>query len=172
MRTAPHRVVLAVTDGMPIFEASVPCEVFGIDRPDLASPWYSFCVVGLGDAPLSLGPGFWLSPTDDAGALARMSAEQALREAHHGTFGPLFWFLVLPGPLGLVLYPLATAAPAEPGRPTRPCALDARRRTTCRYPAIRSTGRALRRRRGRHHSRPSRASTLACTSSASTTAPP
>jgi len=48
--------------------------------------------------------------TDDAGALARMSAEQALREAHHGTFGPLFWFLVLPGPLGLVLYPLAHRA--------------------------------------------------------------
>src|SRR5258708_11478860 len=71
MRTAPHRVVLAVTDGMPIFEASVPCEVFGIDRPDLASPWYSFCVVGLGDAPLSLGPGFWLPPTADVGALAR-----------------------------------------------------------------------------------------------------
>jgi AraC family transcriptional activator FtrA len=71
MSTAPHRVVLAVTDGMPIFEASVPCEVFGIDRPDLASPWYSFSVVGLGDAPLSLGPGFWLSPTGDVGALAR-----------------------------------------------------------------------------------------------------
>jgi cobalamin biosynthesis protein CobD/CbiB len=48
--------------------------------------------------------------TDDAGALARMSAEQALREAHHGTFAPLFWFLVLPGPLGLVLYPLAQRA--------------------------------------------------------------
>ncbi len=71
MRTAPHRVVLAVTYGMPIFEASVPCEVFGIDRPDLASPWYSFSVVGLGEAPLSLGPGFWLSPADDMGALAR-----------------------------------------------------------------------------------------------------
>src|SRR6266702_4063190 len=71
MRTAPHRVVLAVTYGMPIFEASVPCEVFGIDRPDLASPWYSFSVVGLGEPPLSHGPGFWLSPADDMGALAR-----------------------------------------------------------------------------------------------------
>jgi adenosylcobinamide-phosphate synthase len=48
--------------------------------------------------------------TDDAGAIARLSAEHALREAHHGTFGPLFWFLVLPGPLGLVLYPLALRA--------------------------------------------------------------
>ncbi|MBC8022982.1 MAG: regulatory signaling modulator protein AmpE, partial [Burkholderiales bacterium] len=48
--------------------------------------------------------------TDDPGAIARLAAEHALREAHHGTFGPLFWFLVLPGPLGLVLYPLAMRA--------------------------------------------------------------
>ncbi|HYC35517.1 MAG TPA: regulatory signaling modulator protein AmpE [Usitatibacter sp.] len=47
---------------------------------------------------------------EDAGAIARLSAEQALREAHHGTFGPLFWYLVLPGPLGLVAYPLALRA--------------------------------------------------------------
>ena len=48
--------------------------------------------------------------TDDPGAVARLAAEHALREAHVGTFGPLFWFLVLPGPLGLVLYPLALRA--------------------------------------------------------------
>jgi cobalamin biosynthesis protein CobD/CbiB len=48
--------------------------------------------------------------TDDAGAIARLAAEHALREAHHGTFGPLFWFLVLPGPLGLILYALALRA--------------------------------------------------------------
>jgi len=48
--------------------------------------------------------------TDDASAVARLAAEHALREAHHGTFGPLFWFLVLPGPLGLILYPLAFRA--------------------------------------------------------------
>lgn len=47
---------------------------------------------------------------EDAGAIARLAAEHALREAHHGTFAPLFWFLVLPGPLGLVLYPLAQRA--------------------------------------------------------------
>ena len=47
---------------------------------------------------------------DDAGSIARLAAEQALREAHHGTFGLLFWYLVLPGPLGLVLYPLAHRA--------------------------------------------------------------
>ena len=31
---------------------------------------------------------------DDASAVARMAAEHALREAHHGTFAPLLWFLV------------------------------------------------------------------------------
>jgi adenosylcobinamide-phosphate synthase len=46
----------------------------------------------------------------DPGSLARLAAEHALREAHHGTFAPLLWFLVLPGPLGLVLYPLALRA--------------------------------------------------------------
>ena len=48
--------------------------------------------------------------TDDAGAVARLAAEHALREAHQATFGPLFWFLVLPGPVGLVAYPLALRA--------------------------------------------------------------
>ncbi len=47
---------------------------------------------------------------DDAGSLARLAAEHALREAHQGAFAPFFWYLVLPGPLGLVLYPLALRA--------------------------------------------------------------
>jgi cobalamin biosynthesis protein CobD/CbiB len=48
--------------------------------------------------------------SDDAGAIARVAAEHGLRESHQGTFAPLFWYLVLPGPLGLVLYPLALRA--------------------------------------------------------------
>jgi adenosylcobinamide-phosphate synthase len=55
----------------------------------------------------------WLAEpleTDDAGTIARLAAEQGLREAHHGVFGPLLWFLLLPGPLGLVMYPLALRA--------------------------------------------------------------
>ena len=47
---------------------------------------------------------------DEAGSLARLAAEHALREAHQGAFAPLFWYLVLPGPVGLVLYPLALRA--------------------------------------------------------------
>jgi len=46
----------------------------------------------------------------EAGLVAKLAAEHALRDAHHGTFAPLFWFLVLPGPLGIMLYPLALRA--------------------------------------------------------------
>jgi adenosylcobinamide-phosphate synthase len=46
----------------------------------------------------------------DAGALSRVAAEHALREAHQGTFALLFWFLVLPGPIGVVLYAAALRA--------------------------------------------------------------
>ncbi len=53
-----------------------------------------------GEAPLS----------EEPGAIARLAAEHGLREAHHGTFAILFWFLVLPGPLGAVLYPLTQRA--------------------------------------------------------------
>lgn len=49
-------------------------------------------------------------PSDDPGATARLAAENGLREAHQGTFAVLFWFLVLPGPLGAVLYPLTQRA--------------------------------------------------------------
>lgn len=54
----------------------------------------------LGEAP----------PSDEPGATARLAAEQGLRDAHHGTFAILFWYLVLPGPLGVVLYPLTQRA--------------------------------------------------------------
>lgn len=37
-----HLVAVAVTEGVPLFELAVACEVFGIARPDLADPWYGF----------------------------------------------------------------------------------------------------------------------------------
>ncbi|WP_245400745.1 GlxA family transcriptional regulator [Nocardia albiluteola] len=37
-----HRVAVAVLPGAPIFELAVPCEVFGIPRPELVDPWYEF----------------------------------------------------------------------------------------------------------------------------------
>jgi len=41
-KRARHSVAVAVTPGAPIFELAVPCEVFGIARPDIADPWYDF----------------------------------------------------------------------------------------------------------------------------------
>ena len=52
---------MALSDQMPVFEAAVPCEIFGIDRSDLASPWYRFSVVGIGKGPVTLAPGFRLA---------------------------------------------------------------------------------------------------------------
>ncbi|MEV2226719.1 helix-turn-helix domain-containing protein [Nocardia vinacea] len=43
-RTDTHRVALAVMPGAPIFELAVPCEVFGISRPEIVDPWYEFRV--------------------------------------------------------------------------------------------------------------------------------
>jgi AraC family transcriptional activator FtrA len=39
---ARHRVAMAVQPGAPIFELSVPCEVFGTNRTDIHDPWYDF----------------------------------------------------------------------------------------------------------------------------------
>ncbi|NGN63471.1 helix-turn-helix domain-containing protein [Streptomyces sp. A7024] len=38
--SSPHVVAVAVTDATATFELAVPCEVFGLDRSDLADPWY------------------------------------------------------------------------------------------------------------------------------------
>ncbi|URM96783.1 helix-turn-helix domain-containing protein [Actinomadura madurae] len=37
-----HRLAVAVTEGVPIFELAIPCEVFGYERPGLAPTWYDF----------------------------------------------------------------------------------------------------------------------------------
>lgn len=54
---AMHTVAVAVTPRVPIFELAIPCEVFGIPRPDLLSPWYDFrlCASGRGQVPLTTG---------------------------------------------------------------------------------------------------------------------
>lgn len=42
-----------------------------------------------------------------SGEVARLAIEQALVAAHRNVFGVIFWFLILPGPSGAVLYRLA-----------------------------------------------------------------
>jgi transcriptional regulator GlxA family with amidase domain len=47
-----HVMAVAVTDGIPVFELAVPCEVFGIDRSDIAEPWYDFRLCAAAPGPL------------------------------------------------------------------------------------------------------------------------
>ncbi|MBT0773490.1 helix-turn-helix domain-containing protein [Kineosporia sp. J2-2] len=84
--------------GTPIFELAVPCEVFGIARPDLADPWYGFRVCATEPGAVVAGGFATTSPhgLDDlvtAGTVivpgcANAEAEQprelveAVREAH------------------------------------------------------------------------------------------
>jgi AraC family transcriptional regulator, transcriptional activator FtrA len=91
MARAQHWVAMALTTGMPIFEASVPCEVFGIDRPDLVFPWYRFSVVGVGPGPVRIGPGFLFPAGDDADALAHADTVivPACANVHDDPPGPL-----------------------------------------------------------------------------------
>jgi transcriptional regulator GlxA family with amidase domain len=48
----PHVVAMAVTAAIPVFEFAVPCEVFGVDRADLANPWYELRLCAAGPGPL------------------------------------------------------------------------------------------------------------------------
>jgi transcriptional regulator GlxA family with amidase domain len=40
MSTSPHRVVTLIGPSVAMFELSVACEVFGLDRSELVDPWY------------------------------------------------------------------------------------------------------------------------------------
>jgi AraC family transcriptional regulator, transcriptional activator FtrA len=55
---SPGRVALALTEGAPIFEASIPCEVFGRPRRDVADPWYDFRVCAERPGRTRTGAGF------------------------------------------------------------------------------------------------------------------
>src|SRR5205823_9637286 len=66
-----HRVVMAIAPDMPIFEAAVPCTVFGVDRSHVVSPWYQFSIVGIGAGPVPLTPGFHFRQTDTDADLQR-----------------------------------------------------------------------------------------------------
>ncbi len=52
-----HVVAVAVTDGAPIFELAVACEVFGIERTDLVNPWYDFRLCAAQPGPLRTAAG-------------------------------------------------------------------------------------------------------------------
>ena len=64
-----HTVAALVADGVTPFELSVACEVFGMDRSNIASPWYRFMVCAADPPPLTTAMGFTIDTpygVDDA----------------------------------------------------------------------------------------------------------
>ena len=53
-----HRVAAVVLNDVAPFEMAVPCEVFGIDRSDLVTPWYEFRLCAAEPAPIRTDVGF------------------------------------------------------------------------------------------------------------------
>src|SRR5919197_1790564 len=51
-------VAVGVTEGVPLFEVAIPCEVFGRPRLDLADPWYDFRVCAASPGQTRVGAGF------------------------------------------------------------------------------------------------------------------
>ena len=70
-RKKPHTVAAVVFPNMAPFELSVPCEVFGIDRPELVDPWYDFFVASTCDGPIETGAGFTIETQHRIADLAR-----------------------------------------------------------------------------------------------------
>src|SRR4051812_1171531 len=63
-----HTVAIAVTAGVPLFEFAVPYEVFGIDRSDIVSPWYTLTMCAAEPGPLHTAAGLQvhaLAPFDE-----------------------------------------------------------------------------------------------------------
>src|SRR6476469_678657 len=56
-----HTVAAVIDQGALTFDLAIPCEVFGLDRSDIASPWYRFLVAAAGDSPVRTQTGFDLS---------------------------------------------------------------------------------------------------------------
>ena len=66
------RTVAAVVDqGALTFDFAIPCEVFGLDRSDIASPWYEFLVVAAGERRVRTQTGFTIEAPHGLSALDR-----------------------------------------------------------------------------------------------------
>lgn len=57
----PHTVAAVITHGVSPFELSVACEVFGIDRSEIADPWYRFMVCAAVEPPVRAKGAYGLS---------------------------------------------------------------------------------------------------------------
>jgi transcriptional regulator GlxA family with amidase domain len=56
-RRKRHVVAALAFPDMGPFELSVPCEVFGLDRPELVDPWYGFFVATSQPGPMEIAAG-------------------------------------------------------------------------------------------------------------------
>jgi transcriptional regulator GlxA family with amidase domain len=66
-----HTVAAVVDQGALTFDFAIPCEVFGLDRSDIASPWYEFLVVAAGDRRVRTQTGFVMEAPLGLSALER-----------------------------------------------------------------------------------------------------
>jgi AraC family transcriptional activator FtrA len=64
-------VAAVVDQGALTFDFAIACEVFGLDRSDIASPWYEFLVVAAGDRRVRTQTGFVIEAPHDLAALDR-----------------------------------------------------------------------------------------------------
>src|SRR5579872_6831391 len=60
----PRTVGLAVTEGAPVFELAIPCEIFGRYRDSLPEPWYELRVCAPAELPAMVSNGFAASRAD------------------------------------------------------------------------------------------------------------
>src|SRR6188508_3804760 len=51
-------VAAIIDQGALTFDLAIPCEVFGVDRRDIADPWYELLVVAAGSTPVRTQTGF------------------------------------------------------------------------------------------------------------------
>jgi transcriptional regulator GlxA family with amidase domain len=66
-----HTVAAVVDQGALTFDFAIPCEVFGIDRSDIASPWYELLVVAAGERRVRTQTGFTIEAPHGLAALDR-----------------------------------------------------------------------------------------------------
>ena len=66
-----HMIAAVVDQGALTFDFAIPCEVFGIDRSDIASPWYEFLVVAAGERRVRTQTGFTIEAPHGLAALDR-----------------------------------------------------------------------------------------------------
>lgn len=72
-------VALAVTPGVPVFEVAIPCEVFGLGRPEWMDPWYDFTVC----APAGARFGGWFRADTAHGLDELVAADTVIVPACH-----------------------------------------------------------------------------------------